>query len=496
MRRAIPSPLMRSLSFKIDGSNGPLYARVYQQLRAAILSNRLKPGDRLPPTRQFAQELNVSRNTILGAYQQLFAEGYIEALTRTGTFVARALPEEMLETHVPASEITHQHLLLRPLSKRGRALVAKSPANDFFSKPRPFRCATPDYPSFPFAVWARLMAKYSRNPSADLLGYHYPAGHPRLRRAVASYLKSARAVRCEPEQVIIVPGTQIALDLAAHVLLDYGDVALVENPAYFGVRGAFMRAGLRLAPVAVDSQGISIQQLKKNRDTARIVYVTPSYQFPLGITMSLARRLELLDWAAKTRTWIFEDDCAGEYRYQGRPIPALQGLDTKNCVIYAGSLSKLLFPSLRISYLVPPPDLAESFIKARTMTDLHSSTVPQVALADFIEEGHLARHLRRMRTLYSGRQACLLAAAKTELAGLLQIEERDTGMHLLGWLPSGVYDVAAAQAASDHNVTVAPLSAFSFRRRPRGALVLGYAAFNEREIRDGIRSLKIALSKT
>jgi GntR family transcriptional regulator/MocR family aminotransferase len=280
------------------------------------------------------------------------------------------------------------------------------------------------------------------------------------------------------------------------VLLDHGDVALVEDPAYFGVRGAFMRAGLRLAPVAVDSQGISIQQLKKNGDTARIVYVTPSYQFPLGITMSLARRLELLDWVAKTRTWIFEDDCASDYRYKGRPIPSLQGLDTKNCVIYAGSLSKLLFPSLRISYLVPPPDLAESFIKARTMTDLHSSTVPQAALADFIEEAHFARHLRRMRTLYSVRQACLLAAAKTELAGLLQIEERDTGMHLVGWLPPGVDDAAAGQAASDHNVTVAPLSAFTFRRQPRGALVLGYTAFNEREIRDGIRSLKVALSKT
>jgi GntR family transcriptional regulator/MocR family aminotransferase len=494
MQRAKISPMMRWLAFAIDGQNGSLYTRVYRELRRAILDGRLKPAARLPPSRQLAQELSVSRNTVLGAYQQLFAEGYIEAADRAGTFVARTLPEEMLQPRMTTGQIAHQRCQRRSLSRRGRELVQASPDDNFFAKPRPFRCATPDYPSFPFEIWSRLLGKYSRHPSADLLGYHYPAGHPRLRRAVADYLKLARAVRCKPEQVIIVPGTQIALDLVSQVLLDSGEIALIEDPGYFGVRGAFMRAGLQIGGVPVDPEGISIEYIRRKGRHARLVYVTPSYQFPLGITMSLARRLELLDWAAKAKAWIFEDDCAGEYRYNGRPTPSLQGLDNNDRVIYVGSFSKLLFPSLRVSYLVSPPDLVESFIKARVMTDLHSATVPQAALADFLEEGHFARHLRRMRALYSKRQSYFLAAAKAELAGLLEIENRGAGMHLIGWLPSSVDDRAAARAASDHEVATAPLSAFRFKRRLLGGLVLGYTAFTERQIRDGVRNLKVALS--
>ncbi len=442
---------------------------------------KIKAGARLPPTRQLAEELSVSRNTVLGAYQQLFAEGYVEGVIGSGTFIASNLPEEILQARTMTTSTAKQYLRRRALSKRGQKLATAVPSGGdrVFGRQRPFRCATPDYPSFPFEIWTRLLAKYSRNPSADLLGYVYPAGYPRLREAIADYLKSARAVRCEAEQVIVVPGSQIALDIASQTLLDPGDTALIEDPGYFGVRGVFMRAGLRLAPIPVDAHGISIKHIKKIRGRARLVYVTPSYQFPLGVTMSLARRLELRD---------------GEYRYTGRPIPSLQGLDSENRVIYTGTFSKVLFPSLRIGYLVAPPDLVEAFIRARIMTDLHSSTIPQAALADFIEQGHFARHLRRMRKIYAERQACFLAAAKEDLSGLVELEKREAGMHLIGWLPRTVDDRGAARAASDHNLTTAPLSAFSLRPGSRSAPVLGYTAFNERQIRDGVRRLKVALS--
>jgi GntR family transcriptional regulator / MocR family aminotransferase len=475
----------------------PLYRQLYVELRTAILSGRLKAGTRLPPTRAWAEDLGVSRNTVLGVYQQLFSEGYVEGVVGSGTFVARRLPEALLQARPMATEAASLSSRDRPLSKRGQTLAENLGhlGDRVFGKLRPFRCATPDYASFPFEIWARLLAKYSRNPSYNLLGYVYPAGYPRLREAIAAYLRSARAVRCEAEQVIIIPGSQIALDIAIQMLLDPGDTVLIEDPGYFGVRGICARAGVRLAPVPIDAEGISIRVIRKNRDGARLVYVTPSHQFPLGVTMSLARRLELLEWARQSKVWIFEDDCDGEYRYTGRPISSLQGLDGEQRVIYTGTFSKVLFPSLRIGYMVAPPDLVDAFIKGRVMTDLHSATIPQAALADFIEEGHFARHLRRMRKLYAERQSCFVAAAKGDLAGLLDIAESGAGMHLMGWLPCGIDDRAAARAAWHRNLITAPLSAFSLRPVQRGALVLGYTAFDEREIRSGVRLLKAALSE-
>jgi GntR family transcriptional regulator/MocR family aminotransferase len=407
------------------------------------------------------------------------------------------LPEEMLQAGAIHSRIAGHNSRRGLLSKRGQGLAATLPniGQQVFGDLIPFRGSTPDAASFPFDIWARLLGRYSRNPSPDLLGYVYPAGYPRLRQAIADYLNSARSVRCEAEQVIIVPGAQVAFDIIAQMLLDPGDTALIEDPGYFGARGVFARAGIRLSPIPVDKEGVSITAIRKNRDSARLLYVTPSHQFPLGVTMSLARRLELLDWARKTEAWIIEDDYDGEFRYAGRPIPSLQGLNGGERVIYTGTFSKVLFPSLRIGYLVVPPDLVEAFIKGRVMTDMHSSTIPQAALADFIEQGHFARHVRRTRQLYAERQACLVAAAKAELSGLIEIEAKEAGMHLLGWLPYGVDDQAAALAAWRHKLIARPLSAFSLRPVERGALILGYTAFNERTIRAGVRQLRVALSE-
>src|SRR5215475_3328258 len=388
----------------------------------------------------------------------------------------------------------------KAISKRGERLVSALPPvrHHGAGKLLPFRGAFPDLASFPFEVWTRLLAKYSRNPSHDLFGYAHVAGYPRLREAIAAYLRAARAVKCEADQVIIVPGSQVAIELATQMLLDPGDTVLMEDPGYFGVRGVFIRAGARVAPVPVDQEGVRLDVIKRNSDHARMVYVTPSHQFPLGVTMSLARRLELLEWARGAGAWIVEDDCDGEYRYAGRPIASLQGLDGENRVIYTGTFSKVLFPSLRIGYLVVPPDrpdLVDAFVAGRVMIDLQLATIPQAALADFIEEGHFTRHLRRMRKLYAGRRGCFVAAAKAELSGLLEVEESEAGMRLIGWLPRGVDDRAVARAASGHNLITLPLSAFGMKPVTRGALVFGCTAFNEREIRDGVRRLRAVISE-
>jgi GntR family transcriptional regulator/MocR family aminotransferase len=475
----------------------PLYRQLYDEFRAAILAGRLKAGNKLPPTRELANELGVSRNTVMAAYDQLLSEGYVEGHVGSGTWVTSALPEEMLQSRPLPAKATRGSPQRRAISKRGERLVAASPPirHQGAGKMLPFRCALPDVTSFPFDVWARLLVKYSRNPSHDLFGYAHVAGYPRLREAIAAYLRSARAVKCEADQVIIVPGTQVALELATQTLLDPGDTVLMEDPGYFGVRGVFIRAGARIAPAPVDEEGVRVDFVKRNRDNARMVYVTPSHQFPLGVTLTLSRRLELLEWADRAGAWIIEDDCDGEYRYTGRPLASLQGLDSESRVIYTGTFSKVLFPSLRIGYLVVPRDLAEAFIACRVMVDLQPATIPQAALADFIEEGHFTRHLRRMRNLYGGRQRVLLEIAKAELSGLLEMEESEAGMHLVGWLPPGVSDAEAARVASERNVLALPLSAFSLKPVARGALMLGYTAFNDREIRAGVRRLKTALAE-
>jgi GntR family transcriptional regulator / MocR family aminotransferase len=475
----------------------PLYQQLYDEFRAAILAGRLKAGNKLPPTRELANELGISRNTVVAAYDQLLSEGYVEGHVGAGTWVTSALPEEMLQSRPIPARATRESPQRKRISKRGERLMAALPPIRPLraGKMLPFRSAFPDLASFPFQIWTRLLAKYSRNPSHDLFGYAHVAGYPRLREAIAAYLRSARAVKCEADQVIIVPGTQVALELATQVLLDPGDTVLMEDPGYFGVRGVFIRADAQIVPVPVDKAGIRIDVVKGDHDNARMVYITPSHQFPLGVTLPLSRRLELLEWASRAGAWIIEDDCDGEYRYAGRPLASLQGLDNENRVIYTGTFSKVLFPSLRIGYLVVPRDLADAFIACRVMVDLQPATIPQAALADFIEEGHFTRHLRRMRNLYGSRQSLLLETARAELSGLLEIQESEAGMHLVGWLPPGVSDTEAARVASARDVLALPLSAFSLQPVTRGALMLGYTAFDEREIRAGARRLKTALAE-
>jgi GntR family transcriptional regulator/MocR family aminotransferase len=472
----------------------PLFKQIFDELRTAILTEDSK-RELAYLRRKLASDLGVSRNTVMGAYEQLLAEGYVEGIGGSGTFVAGMLPEDVaIRRDSPGPPaITGGADCFRNAVLSWRQFFLK--LREVFGHSRPFRSSTPDPVSFPFDIWTRFLARYSRNPSADLLGYAYPAGYPRLREVIAAYLKSARGVRCEAAQIIIVAGAQSSFDIVTQMLLDPGETALIEDPGYFGVRGVLGRAGVRFAPISIDEEGISISAIREDRSGARLLFVTPSHQYPLGVTMTLARRLEVLEWAQQAEAWIVEDDYDGEFRYKGQNRFHHCGWICSQRVIYTGTFSKVMFPSLRIGYLVAPHDLVEAFTKARVFGDLCGNTIPQAALADFIEEGHFTRHLRRMRKLYADRQACLVSTAKTELSGFLEIQERAAGMHLIGWLPHGVSDQAAARAAWRHKIIAGPLSGFGIKPVQRGALVLGFTAFNERKIRDGIKELRVALSE-
>src|SRR5262245_61770433 len=481
----------------LDRASGvPFYRQIYDGVREAILSGRLRPGARLPSTRVLASDLETSRNTVLAAFGQLLAEGYLEGRVGAGTTVAGTPPETLLRARPEATGPGRPGRRPR-LSRRGALLVGRRGglATRAFAA-RPFRPGLPGLDAFPFDLWTRLLARRWRRVPRQLLDYGEPAGYAPLREAIAAYLGEARAVRCEAAQVIVVTGAQQAVDLAARVLLDPGDTAWVEDPGYPGARGALVAAGIRLAPIAVDAEGLDVRRGARGAPRARLVYVTPSHQYPLGGTMTLNRRLALLEWASRSGAWILEDDYDSEYRYAGRPLAALQGLDTAGRVIYAGTFSKVLFPALRLGYLVVPPDLVDAFVAARALADRHSPSVTQAALADFIDGGHFARHVRRTRALYAERQAALLRAARRTLGGRLEVLPAEAGMHLMGWLPEGIDDRAAARAALAHGVDAPPLA--DYRARPagrgvRGGLMLGYAAYTPREIEEACERLAAAL---
>jgi GntR family transcriptional regulator/MocR family aminotransferase len=494
------------LTLQLSQSEQSLYRGLYESLREAILTKRIAANAKLPSTRALSAQLGVSRTTVVNAYEQLLAEGYITGKIGAGTFVAAALPEDSLETrkngvwqvnNVPHAEQPRHD----ELSAHGKRLLAARaaqmqipPSSVQKTTLKAFRHGLPALDQFPYEVWARLVARRWRKPTRELLSYGSSAGYSPLRWVIAAYLKAARAVNCEPEQVIIVAGAQQAIDLTMRVLLDANDCVWLEDPCYRGAKNAFAAAGARIVGVPIDAQGFDLNKAIKSSVQAKLVYVTPSHQFPLGVTMSLNRRLELLEWAKQNRAWIVEDDYDSEYRYAGRPLAALQGLDRAGRTIYMGTFSKTVFPALRLGCLVVPPDLVDVFAAARRFADFHSPAIDQAVLTDFIHEGHFAKHVRRMRSLYKERQEILVLEAQRELKGLLNVSPSPAGMHLVGWLPDKVCDKTAAMKAAERGVQVAPLSAYRVNEQCNHGLLLGYAHVNETEIKSGVRHLAAALS--
>ena len=473
-------------------SSTALYRQLYDQLRDAILSGRLPPGTRLPSTRELAGDLDLARNTVLNAFEQLYAESYLERRVGDGTYVSPQLPDDLLCVKpAPPAKSNGQ-----PISKPGESIsfLSTTPAN-YSGPPRPFRTGTPALDAFPYKLWGRLLTRRWSSSAREILPYSDSAGYFPLRQAIASYVATTRGVQCIPEQLIITSGSQHALEIVTRTLLKADDRAWIEDPGFLGARAALTAAGARLFPVSVDADGLNISRGIERCPDPRLIYVTPSHQYPLGMTLSLSRRLALLKLASQTGAWIIEDDYDSEFRYVGRPLAALQGLDTHQRVIYIGTLSKVLFPSIRIGYIIAPLELFDAFVRQRCVAGHQSPTLEQAVLADFISEGHFARHIRKMRTLYAERQQTLLKAGKAELNGLVELQPSDTGMHLIGWLPENVDDQTAFRAAAAAGVEVTPLSAYSLNPPQRGALRLGYTGYKPREIWRATRRLAAALHK-
>jgi len=478
----------------------PLYRQLYDRLRLAILTGQLATGTRLPATRTLADQLGVSRNTVYFAYQQLLAEGYIYSKVGHGTSVARVTPETLLTLPSPSQvrPPVQDDTSLTRVSQRGvhMARLPPLPGPQIPSepgKPPAFRAGVPALDLFPYQIWAQMVTRRVRHSLREVSDNQDPAGYRPLREAIAAHIGVTRGVRCTADQIIVVSGAQAALDLAARILLDPGDMAWIEEPGYPGARGALEGAGAQLVSIPVKEDGLDVCAGRTRCPQARVAYVTPSHQFPLGVTMSLVQRLALLEWASQANAWVLEDDYDSEYRFSGRPLEALQGLDRTNRVIYLGTFSKVLFPALRLGYLVVPPELTEMFVAVRQFVDRHVPILEQMALADFITEGHFTRHIRRMHTHYAARRAALIAALASELAEMLEVHAPEAGMHLVGWLPPHMDDATVAQQAATYGVEVIPISVFSREPMCRGGLVLGYAAVNEQEIRDGVHRLALVI---
>ncbi len=485
--------MLSGLELNPDGKT-PMYYQLYEWLRQAILAGRMRPGQRLPPTRDLAQSLSVSRSTILLAFDYLLTEGYIEGRTGSGTFVTSTIPEELLQMRTGGDEIEEAPRRRLRLSRRAETMSDTTWGNTRDGEILPFRPGIPALQEFPYDLWLRILAREIRFMPREKFGYDDPAGYFPLRHVLADYLRVARAIRCEPEQIIIVNGSQQALDVAGRVLLDAGDCAWIEDPGYPGAREALRASGAHLIPVPLDAEGLDIAAGAASRSSPRLVYVTPSHQYPLGITMSLRRRLELLDWAAKSEAWILEDDYDSEYRYGGKPLSSLQGLDQNHRVIYMGTFSKVLFPALRLGYLVVPAELIPSFVAAKALSDRNSPVIEQATLTAFIRDGHFGRHVRKMRILYHERQKVLLDAVAAELQGALLLKPADTGLHIVGWLRRGANDEELSQQAQDAGVWLSPLSAYTMEHSRNAGVVLGYAAYNEEEIRKCVARLATVLA--
>jgi GntR family transcriptional regulator/MocR family aminotransferase len=479
----------------LDGQ-GALHRQVYRALRAAILSGRLRTGERLASTRALAAELGLSRNTILRAHEQLLAEGYAISRRSSGTRVAEVLPARGAGAR-PARATGAQPPRLSALGRRLAAGVP--PGQATWSLPRAsvecdFRYGEPAYSDLPLATWARLLGRRARRLSARRLAYQPPGGAEELREALAGYLARARGVACTPEQIVIVHGSQQAIDLTTRLLVDPADTVVLEEPHYTGFRFCLAALGAKLVFVPADEHGLRVEELDGAGD-ARLACVTPSHQFPGGGVLSLPRRLALLEWAIRRQAYLFEDDYDGEFRYESRPIECLQSLDRHGRVLYAGTASKLLFPALRIGWLVVPPALAAQVQAMQALSDTGTATLEQLAFADFIREGHLERHIRRSRARHAARRHALITALERELGARARVLGASAGVHVLLRIEElSARDVRRLrEACRERGVGIYPAAPFYARPPARAELLLGYAALSEPAIRQGVRRLRQAL---
>jgi GntR family transcriptional regulator / MocR family aminotransferase len=446
----------------------PNHRRVYETIRRAITEQVLPSGSRLPSTRSLADDLNVSRNTILAAFDQLLDEGYVAARTGSGTYVVYKQSDDFTKTtHTIKPSETEGNL---GLSKRGLAASDSISAHEV----QPFTPGDDDYSRFPVELWRRLLNRHWRALDPALLDSSHDGGYWPLRQSIADYLRVSRAVNLTVDQVLITSGTQQSIDLCARLLTDHNDCVWVENPCYWAARRVLEVNGLQLHPVPVDNEGMAPSTVDY-RVTPRLIYTTPSHQYPKGMVMSYGRRRLLLDYAQNSGAWIIEDDYDSEFRFEGRPISSLQGMDQHGRVLYLGTFSKVMYPGIRLGYMVIPPQLVEAFKNGLYELQRPGQVMIQAALADFIEEGHFASHIRRMRQTYAERRRLL----QTALAPIANVGARlspvDSGLHLVVEFDAHIDDVRVSEMAAEQDLRVYPLSNYCVGAQREKGLIIGYA---------------------
>jgi GntR family transcriptional regulator/MocR family aminotransferase len=462
---------------------------LYRELRDAILEGRLKPGALLPPTRPLAAECGVARGTVVRVFEQLLSEGYLESRVGSGTTVHREVPDQFFSPAKTRAKASKTSLRGR-LSKRGEQMSVSPFLNSSEMRElRAFRANQPSVTHFPIEQWSRLSARRTRLASREMLLAGDVFGYRPLREAIAAHLGATRGVICDADRIMIVSGAQQALDLIARMTLDPGDEVWMEDPGYPGATAIFRAAGAKLVPVPVDAKGLQVLWGIKHAPRARLAYVTPANQYPLCVTLPLERRLQLLEWSHTTGGWIFEDDYDSEFRFNGRPLTALQGLAPDGNVIFSGSFSKILYPSLRMGYLVAPPHLVDPLRAARSVIDRYGPLLSQAVLCDFIVDGHFGRHLRRMRQVYSEHLDVLKTAAGNEWGDRMVVQPTRTGLQTVGWLSGERADVELARAAHGCGVEMIPLSTWALRWKRRDGLQLGFAAVGPAELRRGVQAV-------
>lgn len=482
---AVPLPVDLS-GIRLDSRQG-LARQLYEGLRERILDGRLQSGTRLPASRDLAALLGISRNTVTRAFDQLYAEGYVEGRIGDGTYVAELSTASRPAPAVQAKAATSEAL---------QRLQAHHLSRPLIGPPRAFRVGVPAFDLFPFETWARLSARFWRKPSPARLGYGDPAGDWQLRELIAAYLRNGRGLHCDPAQVIVTCGAQQAISLCAQLLVEPGDRVAIENPGYRAAGHAFSVAGAQLAGIPVDADGLDTAALERAGD-CRLTYVTPSHQYPTGVTLSLARRLELLDWAERHDGWIVEDDYDGEYRYSGTPLAPLAALDRQGRVLYVGTFCKIAFPALRLGYLVLPPALVEPFARRRALDMRHSEIGTQAVMAEFIAAGHFQRHIRRMRAAARSRRDALLAGWPVDIPGCAPMPAVEAGLHLCVRVDSLARERELIAAAEGAGVELNGLSSYWLPGEEppvdnRAGLVLGFAAVSEAEIAKALAALRKA----
>ncbi len=471
----------------------PLHRQICEAFKGAILEGNLSVGQQVPSTRSLSLELGVSRIPILNAYAQLIAEGYLETRSGAGTFVSTTLPEQLAQSAPSKSAVRRSHQESLAVSRHSLYLASRSSMPWTYGS-GPFSVGQLAFDQFPIRVWSNLVCRHARRIRVSSLNYGDPMGSKEFREAVATYLRTARAVRCEADQILVVSGSQQALDLSARALFDSGSRVWVEEPSYALMRHALTLAGCELVPVPVDANGLNVAAGIGLCRQAKGAYVTPSHQFPLGVTMSASRRLQLLDWAKRAGSWIVEDDYDSEYRYESMPIASLQGLDRNSRVVYIGTFSKTLFPAVRLGYMVLPPDLVDHFVAVRRVLDIFPSNLYQGVLADFINQGHFARHIRRTRLVYAERRTALVDAVRNEFGTQLEICGSEAGMHLVVLLPKGFRDDEIAARAARRKLWLWPLSPSYLGKPARTGFILGFAATPAAEIPSAVRRLRSVLT--